>query len=239
MGILLLTLLDLGLGLALESYGAGRGWYWAEPLVGFTTSLLYIWFVAFPPRIGEVQITRATLLVCLMLAILGELVMSAGFQFYLYRQSILPAFVPPGHVLLFLSGVAITQMRWFKLGNVLAMVGGVLGVWVWQFAHGHDWLSVGFLIVFLPCLVWGPHRNLYAVMFVLALGLEFYGTWLGCWKWQPFIIGLGAPLRSANPPLAAGAGYTALDLATFQVTLWLVGLGGRNGFDAGLPPNRR
>jgi hypothetical protein len=221
--ILLLTVLDLGLGLALESYGAHRGWYWAEPLVGFTTSLLYIGLVAFPPKIGAVQITRATLLVCLMLAILGELVMSAYFQFYLYRQSILPAFVPPGHVLLFLSGVAITQFKWFRLDNVLIMVAGVLIVFAWQIAHGRDWLSVGFLLVFLPCMVWGPHRNLYAVMFVLALGLEFYGTWLETWKWQPYIVGLGAPLHSANPPLAAGAGYTALDLATFQVTVWLLG----------------
>jgi hypothetical protein len=224
--ILFLTVVDLGLGLALESYGAQRGWYWAEPLVGATTSLLYVWLLAFPPRIGKVQITRATLLVCLMLAILGELVMSAGFQFYLYRQSILPAFVPPGHVLLFLSGVAITQMRWFRLGLVLPFVGLVLCAFAWQISHGRDWLSVGFLLVFLPCMVWGPHRNLYAVMFVLALGLEFYGTWLGTWAWQPFIVGLGAPLHSANPPLAAGAGYTALDLATFQVTFWLLGANG-------------
>lgn len=223
--ILLLTILDLGLGLALESYGAAHGWYWAEPLVGFTTSLLFIWLVAFPPRIGEVQITRATLLVCIMIATLGELVLSAYFELYLYRRSILPSFVPPGHVLLFLLGVTISQMRWFKLGNVLAVVSGVVLVFAWEIAHGRDWLSAGFLLVFVPCLLWGPHRNLYAVMFVLALGLEFYGTWLGCWKWQPYIVGLGPvlPLRSANPPLAAGAAYAVLDLLTFQVTLWLTG----------------
>jgi hypothetical protein len=37
-----------------------------------------------------------------------------------------------------------------------------------------------------------------------------YGTWIGTWVWHPDVPYLG--LNSANPPLAAGAFYCALDV---------------------------
>jgi hypothetical protein len=63
---------------------------------------------------------------------------------------------------------------------------------------------------FLACLLASPSRRLYATMFVLSLGLELYGTWVGNWMWAPNVPGL--PLRQDNPPLASGAFYCVLDL---------------------------
>ena len=48
------------------------------------------------------------------------------------------------------------------------------------------------------------------VMFVASLMLELYGTWIGNWAWHRDVPYLG--LTSANPPLAAGALYCALDV---------------------------
>jgi hypothetical protein len=47
-------------------------------------------------------------------------------------------------------------------------------------------------------------------MFVAALAVELYGTWLGNWLWHPQVPYLG--FTGANPPLSAGAFYCALDV---------------------------
>jgi hypothetical protein len=59
-------------------------------------------------------------------------------------------------------------------------------------------------------MAFGPARKLYATMFLLALAMEIYGTWLGNWTWSPHVPWLG--LTTLNPPLAAGAFYCVLDL---------------------------
>jgi hypothetical protein len=53
-------------------------------------------------------------------------------------------------------------------------------------------------------------RRLYAVMMVLSLAMELWGTWLGNWAWRREVPWLG--LATVNPPLAAGAFYAALDM---------------------------
>jgi len=56
----------------------------------------------------------------------------------------------------------------------------------------------------------GRSSRLYAVMFVLSLAMEVYGTWLGNWAWADQAPWLG--WTTTNPPLAAGAFYCMLDM---------------------------
>jgi hypothetical protein len=216
-----LLLTSLLAGFALEFSGALFHWPWAETLVAAGIFGIYAFLLWRPPVIDGQAVSRTMLVVCILLATAGELVMSAGFRFYLYRQSVLPVFVPPGHVLLFLTGLSIARAHWYRRWMAFGLVELVLAVLLVQWIRGHDFLSFFFLLVFLPSLRWGRDRDLYAVMFLLALMLELLGTALGTWRWQPFIVGFGWELRSANPPLAAGAGYAALDLATMLVTLFI------------------
>ncbi len=69
------------------------------------------------------------------------------------------------------------------------------------------------LLLLLLALRYGPAPRLYATMFLLALAMELYGTWLGNWAWRAEIPWLG--WVTLNPPFAAGAFYCTLD--------WLVG----------------
>lgn len=92
-------------GLCLEALGASRGLPWLEDAVGVATCAHLLYYFMREPRIGAVRVTRAMIVICLALATFGELVLSAVWGLYLYRQSVLPLFVPPGHVLLFLSGL--------------------------------------------------------------------------------------------------------------------------------------
>jgi hypothetical protein len=64
--------------------------------------------------------------------------------------------------------------------------------------------------LFFACMWLSPSRKLYAIMFVLSLAMELYGTWMGNWIWSAQVPWLG--LRADNPPIAAGAFYCVLDL---------------------------
>lgn len=207
------------LGLVIESYGAQHGWRWSQEFVEFSTFALYFYFLYDPPRVGKMQITRTMLLVCLAIAAVGELILTGYNKFYLYRVSLMPLFVPPGHVLIFLCGLSISQQRWFRMGPALMIAGMIIGVFLVQISHGKDFLSVGWLALFIPAMIWGKERALYATMFSFTLGVELVGTYLGVWHWQPKLYFYGYILNAANPPLTAGGGYAILDLLTVQGTL--------------------
>jgi hypothetical protein len=136
------------------------------------------------------------------------------WRLYDYRDGGLPLFVPPGHVLLFLLGVAVAphlSPTW-RRGIVLAAVAATSALVV----SGRDTLSGLLLVCFLAAVWRGPNPSLYATMFVLALVMELYGTWLGNWRWNPVIA--NGWLSTLNPPLTAGTFYAILDLLVLALT---------------------
>ena len=217
--LFLLVVLNIVGGLALEFAGAARGWTWAEPLGGIVTLAHFCFYLWRPPLIGELQLTRVMLLVCLGLATFGELVLSAVWGLYDYRVSTLPFFVPPGHVLLFLAGLSVASHDRCGKWVSFTVPGLAAAALAYQLVSGVDSLSVPLFVIFIACLLWGNEKKLYAVMFVLALLLELYGTALGTWTWQARVPALG--IASANPPLAAGVFYALLDLLTVWLAMWI------------------
>ena len=153
------------------------------------------------------RVYLAAMLVCLVLAGLGEAMLSLVFGLYDYRGGGIPAFVPPGHVLLFALGSWIAPRVPEDLGVRIAWVvlpaTAVLGL------TGADPLSLVLVLLYLAAIRYGPAPRLYGVMFLLALLLELWGTRIGTWAWRHQIPGLG--WHTLNPPLAAGAFYCVLD----------------------------
>jgi hypothetical protein len=203
---------NIVVGLWLESWGAAHGFPWMEHVVGVITLAHLGFYVVSPPVIGSLRITRRMLLSCLVLATLGELFLSAVWGLYLYRVSVLPLFVPPGHVLLFLAGLqlvhGLSSLHWAKALVTAVPFVAALAIG-FQIHRGYDVLSAGLFGIFLLCLIKGKERPLYSVMFVLALALEIQGTWMGAWTWAPVAPVL--EVSSHNPPLAAGVFYAVLD----------------------------
>ena len=151
---------------------------------------------------------RLSLIVCVVIATAGECFLSLVWGLYAYRLDNIPLFVPPGHGLLFMLGVLLAprlpeRMVW-AVPLVAAPFVLLLAI------TGSDTLGVPLFALFLLCLAVGRARKLYATMFVLALAMELYGTWLGNWTWVERAPWLG--LATLNPPLAAGAFYCVLDL---------------------------
>jgi len=194
-------------GLALDQFGGT----WGQPLVVASTWLCFFFLLYRLDRAG-----RAMMLICLLYASVGEVLLSLVWRVYDYRLGNLPLFVPPGHVLLFLLGLTIAPRLSVGVVRLIAIAAGV-GITVLGIT-GRDTFSVLLGAVFLASVTLGRERRLYATMFVLALAMELYGTWLGNWAWNASVGTTG--LVTLNPPMAAGAFYCALDLLVMWSTQW-------------------
>ena len=186
-------------GLLVDQYGGP----WGQPLVVVATVVTFLWLLHSADTNG-----RITMLLCLLFASIGEVLLSLVWRVYDYRLGNLPLFVPPGHVLLFLLGTRIAPRL-----NVTAVkiIGVTAAAVITALAlTGRDTFSALLGAVFIASIIFGRDRKLYATMFVLALAMELYGTWLGNWAWNPQVANTG--LVTLNPPVAAGAFYCALDL---------------------------
>jgi hypothetical protein len=189
----------IGGGLALDQLVA----FWGQTLTNAAVWALFLWWLReADPR------EQLCLAVCVVYATLGEIFLSLAWGLYEYRLANIPLFVPPGHALLFTLGVLLAQRlrEWIAWAVPLAALPFVLFLLV----TGAGTLDALLYALFVACILFGRARRLYAVMFVLALAMEIYGTWLGNWAWTANVPWLG--LTSINPPLAAGAFYCVLDL---------------------------
>ncbi len=187
-------------------------------IVGQTMIGLIVWLTLFSLLWDVDRDTRFALMACLVIATAGEIVLSLGWGLYTYRLDNIPLFVPPGHALLLLLGLSLA--RRMPEGAALAIIGGAGTYSLLVAAAGIDTLGVLLFGVLLIASIAMPRqRRLYASTFVLALGLELLGTWLGNWSWMLEVPGL--PLVTTNPPVAAGAFYCALDALVMITSTWL------------------
>jgi hypothetical protein len=167
------------------------------------------------------RVERRLLVLCTVIAGMGEVVLSLVWGLYDYQFHNVPLFVPPGHALLMTLGLIVTRHIPLRISGwwVGIVVAGAIG---WG---GHAWITdmdrFGTVLcgLFLLCAAFGRARALYATMFVLALTMELYGTALGNWRWAASAPGLG--LSQFNPPFSAGAFYGVLDLIVLNaLRLW-------------------
>ena len=148
--------------------------------------------------------------------VLGSIVLGA----YTYRLENLPAFVPPGHGLVYLAGLRISQSESIRrhprafVGAVIAVVAG------WGIAGllllGHmDALGAitGALLIYV--LLRGSKATLYAGVFVMVAFLEIYGTSIGAWHWAA--TAPDTPLPAGNPPSGIASVYVLFDIAAIAL----------------------
>lgn len=201
----LLIIATIAGGLLLDQHWPRHG----QLAVSAVTWLLFaaLWVRARPAQ-------RPALFACLVFATVGEAFLSLAWGLYDYRLGNIPWFVPPGHVLLFFLGMQISdrlpeRSEWW----IAILAAPLVAAFAWS---GRDTLGPLLYALFIACMWLSPARRLYATMFVLALAMELYGTWMGNWVWSAQVPWLG--LTAANPPLAAGAFYCVLDLLVVTAT---------------------
>jgi hypothetical protein len=169
---------------------------------------LAIWGLLLYLLVQVDRVDRRVLLSCLVIATAGEIFLSLVWGLYTYRLHNIPPFVPPGHVLLLMLGIALAQRISRRTANATLICAAAYAVAA--AATGVDTLALPLLAALIAVSVLMPaHRQLYASTFMVSLVLELYGTWLGNWTWArevPLIA-----LVTTNPPGIASAFYAVLD----------------------------
>jgi hypothetical protein len=177
--------------------------FWGQTLTNVGIWAVFLWWLR-----EESPGDQRALAVCVLYATLGEIFLSLVWGLYEYRLANVPLFVPPGHALLFMLGrlLAARAGAWIEGFVPLAAAPFVFLLAV----TGLGTLDALLFALFLLCILSRRASRLYAVMFVLSLAMEIYGTRLGNWSWTAEAPWLG--FTTLNPPLAAGAFYCMLDM---------------------------
>lgn len=202
--------------LVLDSDGS----LWTQRLLGLLT-----WALLAAVLVRESTLVRVQTAIVVCFASLIEYTFSPLLEVYVYRFDNVPAYVPPGHGLVYLSALAVGRSRWVRahLRACMAVVIGLGGAWALWGLFGPervDALGAFWYACLVGFLLWGPSRPLYVGAFVVVSYLEIVGTALGTWEWQPYdptgIVAIG------NPPSGAAGGYGWFDLAAILLAPVLI-----------------
>ena len=184
---------------------AGQLW------LGALTWFLLIWWLR-----HESPMVRAQTMVVVLLATIVEYVFSGWLGIYVYRLDHVPAYVPPGHGLVYLAALTIGRLaivrRHARIAVTFTVVAaGLWALWGMTLSGRPDVLGVFWYLCLLGFLAWGRARLLYVGAFLVVSYLELLGTRWGVWAWQPYDTVRGW-VSMGNPPAAAAGGYGWFDL---------------------------
>ena len=161
---------------------------------------------------------RAQTLGVVVFATIGEVTGSLIWGVYHYRLHNLPAFVPPAHGLVYLTGLSLAlalraHARMLVVAAATAATTwGLLGLLVLPRRDIAGAIGIPLLLLFL----WrGRNREIYAAVFLVVATLELYGTAIATWRWAHDVPGLGIP--DGNPPSGVASGYVWFDVMALLV----------------------
>src|SRR5262245_58745168 len=203
--------------LALDHY-ASQG---EQLLLGAAT-----WAILIASSVSLTPEDRVRALLVVAVATCAEVFGSIVLGAYTYRLENLPAFVPPGHGLVFLAGLRISRSEPVRK-HPSAFVAAVIGiVAAWGIAGlvllgRTDVLgaATGSLLIYV--LVCGRAPTLYAGVFLMVGFLEVYGTSIGAWHWAATTP--DTPLPAGNPPSGIAGAYVLFDIAAIALAPRLLG----------------
>jgi len=174
------------------------------------------WVILFAACIPLSPQGRARVLLVVLVATCAEVLGSIVLGAYTYRLENLPAFVPPGHGLVYLAGLRISQSSLVRrhrrafLHLVIGLVAawGVAGLLVLGRTDALGAMA-GALLIFV--LLRGRSAPIYAGVFLIVGFLEIYGTSVGAWSWAATVPGTEMPV--GNPPSGIAGIYVLFDVA--------------------------
>src|SRR3954451_8346268 len=192
----------------------------AQQLALGIATLLFLWYFA---RSSEVRLRQ--IVCCIVVATIGEVVLSIGWGLYSYRHAVIPFYVPPGHGLFYTLAAETARQQAVRLRGALItrsviVAGSILAIASLAFKHdvwGFVWWAGALALIAVS-----KNRLLLSACLVYTIVLEFVGTAIGNWRWTPEVPFLG--LHSANPPSGVGILYILLDLIVVAITskVWMV-----------------
>jgi hypothetical protein len=179
--------------------------------LGAMTWSLLVWWLA-----HETRLVRAQTSVVVVIAAAIELIFSGWLGVYVYRLEHVPAYVFPGHGLIYLAAFTFARLPVVRRNASTAVRATVVAATAWALwglllSPRHDVLGFFWYLCLLAFLRWGRSTLLYVGAFVVVSYLEILGTTWGVWTWMPRDTILGwVPM--GNPPSIAAGGYGWFDL---------------------------
>jgi nitrate reductase NapE component len=158
--------------------------------------------------LGENKEIRVQVLIAVLFATIGEHFASPYMGGYTYRFHNVPAYVPAGHGMVYLTAVALGRSGLFvRYARQIALfVVVVCGAWsLW----GITFVGALLFVVFLFYLFKGRSPLVYLAAFFITTWLELIGTAVGTWHWAEIDPVLGLP--QGNPPSGVAAWYCLVD----------------------------
>ena len=174
------------------------------------------WGVLLAALSREAALVRAQTAVVVVLATVVEYTFSPLLEAYTYRLETVPAYVPPGHGLVYLAALALgrsplSQRFAAPLVGATVVLGGAWALHGVTAAPREDALGAFWFLCLVGFLAWGRSRMLYVGAFVVVSWLELVGTAWGTWVWAERDPVLGV-VSQGNPPSGAAGGYGWFDL---------------------------
>jgi hypothetical protein len=134
---------------------------------------------------------------------------------YIYRFGNVPAYVPAGHGLVYLTAVALGRSGFFMqhARQIAVFVVSICGIWAFWGISGWtqrpDVIGAILFCVFLLYLFKGRSPMVYLGAFFITSWLEIVGTTAGTWAWA--VIDPASHLPQGNPPSGVAAWYCLVD----------------------------
>lgn len=180
-----------------------------QTVLGFCAWLFLLSFL-----LGESKEIRVQVAIAVCFATVGEHFASPFMGGYTYRYHNVPAYVPPGHGMVYLTAVALARSGLFLqyAWAIAAFVVVTCGLWsLWGISGLGQGDAVGALLycVFLLYLFRGRSPLVYLAAFFITTWLELIGTAVGTWKWAAIDPVLS--LTQGNPPSGVSAWYCWVD----------------------------
>jgi len=162
----------------------------------------------------ECKYVRTQVAVAVGFAVLGEYFASVYMQGYIYRFGNVPAYVPAGHGLVYLTAVALGRSGLFqrharKIAILVVMSCGAWAAWGISGLGRLDIIGFALFVVFLLYLFKGRSPLVYLGAFFITSWLEIVGTTAGTWAWA--LIDPASHLPQGNPPSGVAAWYCLVD----------------------------
>lgn len=162
----------------------------------------------------ETNLVRLQVLIAVLFATAGEHFASAYMGGYIYHFHNIPAYIPPGHGMVYLTAVALARSPLFQalqrpVTGIVLLAMGLWSLWGVTLAERGDWVGMLLFLVYVPWVLWGRAPLVYLAAFFVTTHLELIGTALGTWRWVALDPVLSLP--QGNPPSGVAAWYCLVD----------------------------
>jgi hypothetical protein len=165
--------------------------------------------------LGENREIRTQVMIAVVFATIGEHFASPFMGGYTYRFGNVPAYVPPGHGMVYLTAVALARSGFFLtharvIAFFVVIACGLWSLWgIFPLSHQTDAVGAMLFCIFLAYLFKGRSPMVYLAAFFITTWLELIGTAVGTWKWA--VIDPVLNLPQGNPPSGVAAWYCLVD----------------------------